>query len=443
MFSCPDDPAPVFVSSDVLKLVGSEKHGGSASGTTSAVARGPASAAVSNMTSAPASDRDPSAVDLPTLKSVALSTLPGDPAYLIFRDPQGSKNGESEQGIGTAKGERVVVVSIPTTKCSRQILTYRDGIPVEVLRVDSSEAGTVLRGGSRKPEEPFCSFEAKGLPEFGQCELPTGSTGHHRTVRRDIQRDGKSIREVQRKWITFDEEGGSSRSATQAPQDGGRLTRTREAAAESSTSAESKAHTMMMSVRFPLAGPALLRASLRATSLTPPSPRSLRAFSSSPSAAPITHNTAGPGRSPHVQPADVVAKVQPGPPTPRETPEGVVANVTSGAPAELRHRLVRIYKPTKTTMQSAKGKTKRWILDWDVLPGAGRWENPLMGWASSADYMQGTALSFSTKEQAVAFAERQGWDYQVSTPHDPQIPPKNYASNYVHVPGRLRIHHTK
>ena len=54
-------------------------------------------------------------------------------------------------------------------------------------------------------------------------------------------------------------------------------------------------------------------------------------------------------------------------------------------------------------MQSAKGKTKKWVLDWDVLQGAGRWENPLMGWASSADYMQGTTMAFRSKEDAVAF----------------------------------------
>lgn len=54
-------------------------------------------------------------------------------------------------------------------------------------------------------------------------------------------------------------------------------------------------------------------------------------------------------------------------------------------------------------MQSAKGKTRRWLIDWDVLQGAGRWENPLMGWASSGDYMQGTQMSFPTKEEAIAF----------------------------------------
>ena len=36
-----------------------------------------------------------------------------------------------------------------------------------------------------------------------------------------------------------------------------------------------------------------------------------------------------------------------------------------------------------------------------------------MGWASSADYMQGTRMSFNSKEDAVRFAEKQGWDYYV------------------------------
>ena len=38
-----------------------------------------------------------------------------------------------------------------------------------------------------------------------------------------------------------------------------------------------------------------------------------------------------------------------------------------------------------------------WIIDWDTLPGGNRWENATMGWASSADYMQGTSLKFNTK----------------------------------------------
>ncbi|WRT70903.1 uncharacterized protein IL334_007902 [Kwoniella shivajii] len=124
-------------------------------------------------------------------------------------------------------------------------------------------------------------------------------------------------------------------------------------------------------------------------------------------------------------------------------PNAPQVETVSGAPTELLHRAVRIYRPTKSTMQSAKGKTKRWLIDWDVLQGSGRWENPLMGWAASADYMQGTNLIFPSKEAAVRYAEKQGWPYRIDEPKKVIIPPKNYANNYVHVPGKLRIHHTK
>ena len=50
-----------------------------------------------------------------------------------------------------------------------------------------------------------------------------------------------------------------------------------------------------------------------------------------------------------------------------------------------------------------------------------------MGWASSADYMQGTQMAFRSKEDAAGFAERQGWDYMVEKPKEKDIPPKNYG----------------
>ncbi|KAG6820705.1 hypothetical protein H0H93_012758 [Arthromyces matolae] len=129
--------------------------------------------------------------------------------------------------------------------------------------------------------------------------------------------------------------------------------------------------------------------------------------------------------------------------TPTQPRDVLVADVISGAPSELRHRAVRIYQPTQNTMQSGGAKSERWRIDWDILQGAGRWENPLMGYASSADYMQGTRLSFRSKEDAMHFAEKQGWDYYVQPPTVKRIPPKNYAENYVYRPGKLRIMKTK
>ncbi|KAG2033742.1 ETC complex I subunit conserved region-domain-containing protein [Suillus americanus] len=121
----------------------------------------------------------------------------------------------------------------------------------------------------------------------------------------------------------------------------------------------------------------------------------------------------------------------------------LTAEVISGVPVELRHRMVRIYQPARNTMQSGAGKSERWRIDWDVLLGAGRWENPLMGWASSADYMQGTRMSFRSKEDAMHFAEKQGWNYYIQPPPTKKIPPKNYSENFVYRPNKLRIMRTK
>ncbi len=50
--------------------------------------------------------------------------------------------------------------------------------------------------------------------------------------------------------------------------------------------------------------------------------------------------------------------------------------------------------------------------------------------ANSGDYMQGTSLKFRSKEDAIHFCQKQGWDYFVQEPHAPRIPPKSYAANY-------------
>ncbi|BGO93442.1 hypothetical protein NBRC10512_004665 [Rhodotorula toruloides] len=130
---------------------------------------------------------------------------------------------------------------------------------------------------------------------------------------------------------------------------------------------------------------------------------------------------------------------------PAERPEGAVtqAGVVSGAPDELHRRPVRIFRPAPSPTSSAKGTSHHWRIDWDILQGAGRWENPLMGWASSGDYMQGTHLKFNSKEDAVAFAEKQGWEYYCQEPQVQKFVPKSYANNYGYTAKKLRIHHTK
>ncbi|EAQ87172.1 hypothetical protein CHGG_03791 [Chaetomium globosum CBS 148.51] len=124
--------------------------------------------------------------------------------------------------------------------------------------------------------------------------------------------------------------------------------------------------------------------------------------------------------------------------------EGVIpAGLLSNAPMELQARTVRIYKPTKPATQSGTQIGTRWRMDWDVLGKGHRWENPLMGWQSSGDFMQGTHIHFKSKEDAIAFAEKQGYEYFVQEPNARKFAPKAYANNFLYSPGKLKHIRTK
>ncbi|KAI1466982.1 ETC complex I subunit conserved region-domain-containing protein [Daldinia caldariorum] len=114
------------------------------------------------------------------------------------------------------------------------------------------------------------------------------------------------------------------------------------------------------------------------------------------------------------------------------------AAVLSGAPIELQARTVRIYQPSKPATQSGNWGSHRWRMEWDVLAKGHRWENPLMGWQSSADFMQGTRLEFKSKEDAIAFAEKQGYEYFVQEPNTRAFTPKAYANNFLYAPKKLK-----
>lgn len=95
---------------------------------------------------------------------------------------------------------------------------------------------------------------------------------------------------------------------------------------------------------------------------------------------------------------------------------------------------VRIYKPSKTAMQSGRAKIGRWTLEYEIETP--RRPEPLMGWISSGDTLNQVRLQFDTREEAVAFAERKGWGYTVSEPRERRVRPRNYADNFR--PDRVR-----
>lgn len=85
--------------------------------------------------------------------------------------------------------------------------------------------------------------------------------------------------------------------------------------------------------------------------------------------------------------------------------EVYAADAINGVPPSISRRTVRVYRPAKTAMQSGTQGMESWKLDFDTQQ---RWENPLMGWASSGDPVQSLQIKFTSKEDAITFAERHG-----------------------------------
>jgi ETC complex I subunit conserved region len=87
----------------------------------------------------------------------------------------------------------------------------------------------------------------------------------------------------------------------------------------------------------------------------------------------------------------------------------------------------RIFRPAKTAMQSGASKS-RWLLEYEAE--ADRQVEPLMGWTSSADMNSQIKLWFDTKEEAVAYAVRNGIPHRVEEPKDPIRKAVSYSDNF-------------
>src|SRR5438045_1275064 len=88
----------------------------------------------------------------------------------------------------------------------------------------------------------------------------------------------------------------------------------------------------------------------------------------------------------------------------------------------------RIYRPTKTAMQSGRANTHSCVLDFD--PKDAQHVDPLMGWAGSADTRRQVSLRFHTVDEALAYAKKLGLDAVVAEPQSPTLKLKAYADNF-------------
>ena len=91
-------------------------------------------------------------------------------------------------------------------------------------------------------------------------------------------------------------------------------------------------------------------------------------------------------------------------------------------------RKAKIYKPSKTAMQSGKKNTKNWLLEFDTLDTG---INPMMGWETSKDTMSEVRLEFSTKEQALNYARKNNVDYYIIEPQKGKMIKRSYSDNFL------------
>ena len=91
-------------------------------------------------------------------------------------------------------------------------------------------------------------------------------------------------------------------------------------------------------------------------------------------------------------------------------------------------RTAKIYQPTKNAMQSGKAKTRKWLLEFDRV--SARTIDPIMGYTTSSDTQTQVVLSFDSKEDAVAYAEREGISYRVLTVNKPKRRQMSYTDNF-------------
>ncbi len=88
----------------------------------------------------------------------------------------------------------------------------------------------------------------------------------------------------------------------------------------------------------------------------------------------------------------------------------------------------RIYQPSKSATQSGRAKTALWVLEYELETP--RRPESLMGWTASGDTLNQVTLEFPTREEAIAYATRKGWDYTAGEAHKRIVTPRNYVDNF-------------
>ena len=89
----------------------------------------------------------------------------------------------------------------------------------------------------------------------------------------------------------------------------------------------------------------------------------------------------------------------------------------------------RIFLPARSAMQSGQAKDQ-WVLEFE--PETPRQIEPLMGWTSSGDMKSQVKLKFDSKDEAIAYATRNGLAYRIEEPKPSIRKILSYSDNFRH-----------
>lgn len=92
-------------------------------------------------------------------------------------------------------------------------------------------------------------------------------------------------------------------------------------------------------------------------------------------------------------------------------------------------RKARLFQPPRTAMQQGRAKIKLWLLE--IEPADALTPEPVMGWVSGADTTRQLALKFTTKEEALAYAEKNHIAVDIVEVGAPKVRKKSYADNFI------------
>ena len=88
----------------------------------------------------------------------------------------------------------------------------------------------------------------------------------------------------------------------------------------------------------------------------------------------------------------------------------------------------KIYKPAKTAMQSGRAKYNKWVLKFSDQKK--QLKDTMMGWNGGSGTVSQIELKFSTKEEAVSYAQINNIDYEVLETSERKVINKSYADNF-------------